>query len=361
MTDAAPRDPWERLGWVMGAVWVLFLVFPLASASTADVPWVWRALAAAGILAFGVVYLHGLVRNARTRDRGRMARQAWTYLAVMVALQAGSGLVIGADAVYLLPFVMSFATFALPLRTGLVVSAAGVVASVVVPWLLGELRPMLGFVPIVVLVAVITAVIRAINERQAEHRALTDDLALVAERERVARDVHDVLGHSLTVVSVKAELAERLLEADPARARAELVDIQSLTRQALAEVRATVAGLRVARLGDELAAAGAALEGAGIEADLPTDPAVVDPRHRIVLAWVLREAVTNVVRHSGARRCRVELGEDSLRVVDDGRGLGGSPDGNGLSGARERVAAVGGTLTTLPGPDGRGTAVEVQL
>src|SRR5690606_543184 len=126
------------------------------------------------------------------------------------------------------------------------------------------------------------------------------------ERERVARDVHDVLGHSLTVVSVKAELAERLVDVDPARARAELVEIQSLTREALAEIRATVSGLRVARLGDELVAARTALTGAGIEADLPENPDVVDPRHRIVVAWVLREAVTNVVRHSGATRCTVE-------------------------------------------------------
>ena len=154
---------------------------------------------------------------------------------------------------------------------------------------------------------------------------------------------------------------ERLLEADPARARAELAEIQSLTRQALAEIRATVSGLRVARLADELAAAQAALDGAGIEADLPVDPSVVDPRHRIVLAWVLREAVTNVVRHSGATRCVVELGTDRLRVCDDGRGLGRSAPGNGLRGARERVSTAGGTLTVRPGPEGRGTLVEVQL
>ena len=94
---------------------------------------------------------------------------------------------------------------------------------------------------------------------------MSRELALVAERERVARDVHDVLGHSLTVVTVKAELAERLVDLDPERAKAELAEIQTLSRQALAEIRATVGGLRAARLGDELASARTALAGAGIE------------------------------------------------------------------------------------------------
>lgn len=355
------RDPWERLGWLMGAVWVVFLYFPLAAAAGADTSQVWRAVGVALIAAFGVVYLAGLVRTSRMEDWDDVVRAGWTHLVVMVALQLASALVVDVRAVFLLPFVVSYANFTLPLRAAATVSVASVAASVLVPLATGDLREMGFFVAIVVMVAVFTLVVRVVNQRQAEHRALADELSLVGERERVARDVHDVLGHSLTVVSVKAELAERLLEADPERARAELAEIQSLTRQALAEIRATVSGLRVARLADELAAAQAALDGAGIEADLPVDPSVVDPRHRIVLAWVLREAVTNVVRHSRATRCVVELGTDRLRVCDDGRGLGRSAPGNGLRGARERVATAGGTLTVLPGPEGRGTLVEVQL
>ena len=123
-----------------------------------------------------------------------------------------------------------------------------------------------------------------------------------------------------------------------------LAAIQQLSRQALAEIRATVGGLRVARLDDELEAARSALGGAGIRAELPAGPQDVDPRHRTVLAWVLREAVTNVVRHSDASSCRVELASNVLRVVDDGRGLGNHPVGNGLRGVRERVEAAGGTL-----------------
>jgi two-component system, NarL family, sensor histidine kinase DesK len=215
-------------------------------------------------------------------------------------------------------------------------------------------------VGVVLLVGAIAGIVRQLEERGEEHRRMAGDLAMVAERERVARDVHDVLGHSLTVVTVKAELAERLVDEDPDAAKAELAEIRSLTRQALAEIRATVGGLRVARLADELDAGRTALEAAGIEARLPSDVSVVDPRHRIVLAWALREAITNVMRHSGASTCTVELGPASLTVCDDGRGLRGHAEGNGLRGVRERVTAAGGSVAVADGPDG-GTVVEVTM
>ena len=147
-------------------------------------------------------------------------------------------------------------------------------------------------------------------------------LALVAERERVARDVHDVLGHSLTAMSIKAELAARLIDVDPERARAELESIQETARQALAEVRATVGGLRAGNLEAELAAAPQVLADAGIETRVLGSVADTDPRHRTLLAWVLREAVTNVVRHARASCVVVELGPRGITVTDDGTGLG---------------------------------------
>ena len=207
----------------------------------------------------------------------------------------------------------------------------------------------------------ICLVVRVLERRGAEHRALTDHLAVTTERERVARDVHDVLGHSLTVVTVKAELAERLVDTDPERAKAELAQIRDLTRQSLAEIRATVGGLRVARLTDQIASTHEALENAGISSELTGDPSAVDPRHRVVLAWSLREAVTNVVRHSSASTCRIELGSDFLTVDDDGEGLRGRREGNGLRGLRERVAFAGGTVEVGPGPSGEGTRLKVQL
>jgi two-component system sensor histidine kinase DesK len=166
--------------------------------------------------------------------------------------------VIGVDALGMVTFVVAFAMFTLPLATALGIGVAGIGAAVVVPLSLGVLAETWFFVPIVLMVGVSTAVVRVLEQRGAEHQQMAAEMALVAERERVARDVHDVLGHSLTVITVKAELAQRLVDADPERAKAELAHIQSLTREALAEIRATVAGLRVARLADELKSAAAA-------------------------------------------------------------------------------------------------------
>ena len=134
----------------------------------------------------------------------------------------------------------------------------------------------------------------------------------------MARDVHDVLGHSLTALSVKAELAARLIDIDPARAKQELESIQTTARQALAEVRATVGGLRAGNLEAELAAAPLVLADAGITTTVEGSVADTDPRHRALLAWVLREAVTNVVRHAQARSVVIQLGSGGIAVTDDG-------------------------------------------
>jgi two-component system sensor histidine kinase DesK len=195
------------------------------------------------------------------------------------------------------------------------------------------------------------------NVELAQARAQLVGLAVTQERERLARDVHDILGHSLTVITVKTELAGRLLEAVPespalARARAELTDAERLAREALADVRATVSGMRQLSLIGELAAARQALDAAGITADLPSAVDDVPARYRELFAFALREGVTNVVRHSGARRCVVVLTEDSLEVRDDGRGSAGDGGGSGLSGLRERAAAAGARVEVGQAPEG---------
>ena len=174
----------------------------------------------------------------------------------------------------------------------------------------------------------------------------------------MARDVHDVLGHSLTALSVKAELAARLIDIDPARAKDELESIQATARQALAEVRATVGGLRAGNLEAELAAAPRVLADAGTSTRVVGEVADTDPRHRALLAWVLRESVTNVVRHARAESVVIELGPRGIAVTDDGCGRTG-PEGNGLRGLRERVGGAGGTLDVLDAAPG--TRVEVGL
>ena len=156
-------------------------------------------------------------------------------------------------------------------------------------------------------------------------------------------------GHSLTVITVKAELAARLLEVSPDRARAEVADLERLARDALADVRRTVAGFRDLSLPGELARARLSLAAAGIDADLPSAVEAVPSHLREVCAWTLREGVTNVIRHSGASLCRVTLDERGIVISDNGAGPGGVP-GTGLLGLTERAEAAGAGCVTGPAP-----------
>jgi len=181
--------------------------------------------------------------------------------------------------------------------------------------------------------------LRAAQEQIAE-------LAAERERGRVARDVHDILGHSLTVITVKAELAGRLMDAGSPAARDEIAQIEQLSRGALADVRATVHGYRGVSISGELAAARAALESAGVAAELPGSTEQVPSERRELAGWVVREAVTNVVRHAGARVCRVMLDGRSIEVCDDGCGPSApAASGSGLAGLRERVETAGARMT----------------
>ncbi|MFM6851601.1 MAG: sensor histidine kinase [Terrabacter sp.] len=355
-------NPWERWSWVIQAVWLVFLIFPLLAVVSEPRP-AWQVvLGVALIVVFGLVYALGAQHLQRL---GRACRP-WTgrgvaYLVVLVACTAGLATLIGAGSLGFLPFVVSFGMFALPIVWSMAVGVVCVVVAALTAIFVDPEEGTWVVAIIVFAVGSMTAAIRLMSERGEQYQAMSRELALVAERERVARDVHDVLGHSLTVVTVKAELAERLVDLDPQRAKGELAEIQALSRQALAEIRETVGGLRQARLDSELVSARTALAGAGIQAHVPADTAAVDPRHRTVLAWVLREATTNVVRHSDADACWVELDSDRLTVRDDGRGLGGRPEGNGIRGLRERVEAAGGHLSVETGGEGHGTVLEVRL
>lgn len=177
-------------------------------------------------------------------------------------------------------------------------------------------------------------------------------LALSEEREEIARDVHDVLGHSLTVITLKAELAQRLLEIDPARAGAEMEAIAQLSRASLAEVRSTVTRLRVPDFSGEIEGAGRALQTAGIRAELPDAQSAlaVAGVNAKLFSWVLREAVTNMVRHSGANAARVRLSATGLDILDNGVGVGDAR-GNGLTGMAQRVAASGGSVVIEAAPE----------
>jgi two-component system, NarL family, sensor histidine kinase DesK len=204
----------------------------------------------------------------------------------------------------------------------------------------------------------------AVNAELQATRAELADLAVASERERLVRELHDLLGRTLSLIAVKAELASRLSgQGDPA-AKAELADVQRLARQAIRDVRETVAGARAPTVDAELAAAETALWTAGIAVSVRKNVTSVDPTHETTIAWALREAVTNVVKHSGARTCRISLdaadGCSALEIQDDGRGPGGGATGTGLDGLADRIHALGGTIEVGPG-DGAGFRLRVRL
>ena len=184
---------------------------------------------------------------------------------------------------------------------------------------------------------------------------LDAELAAVRERERIARDLHDVLGHTLTTIAVKSDLAARLLGDDDASARREIEEIRDASRATLKEVRAAVAGMHRTSIAAELDRARAALSSAGIALDVTGEPPPLPAPHASAIGLALREAATNAVRHSGAGRLSVRLSDGDqtaiLVVEDDGGGQAPEP-GDGLLGMRRRLEALGGSLQIDRGETG---------
>jgi two-component system, NarL family, sensor histidine kinase DesK len=211
------------------------------------------------------------------------------------------------------------------------------------------------------------------NAELREARAELAELAVAEERLRFARDMHDLLGHDLSLIALKAELAGKLLPARLDDAAAEVADIRTLSRSALTQVREAVDGYRRPTLPAELAGARVALEAAGIELSVDGPGETLDPELESVLAWAVREGATNVIRHSGAGRAEITVtagaGAAVLEIADDGRGARAldegangtpgpgsnaarEPAGHGLAGLIERAHALGGTVEAAADPDG---------
>jgi two-component system sensor histidine kinase DesK len=256
---------------------------------------------------------------------------------VLALLTIGLLPIIGEGAFGTAPFLMVVAAFTFPYGWAATTICGVVVCALAIPAIAGWEQD-LGLVVVLVAVGFTMLGFRTIAMRENEReraeerrRELDAELAVVAERERVARDVHDILGHSLTVITIKTELAGRLIDLDPQRAKAEMSEVNQLAR-------------------DAIAGAESALLAAGITADLPGRN--IHTPNGSLFAWVLREAVTNVVRHSGASRCVVVIDDTSITVRDNGSGMGASGFGNGLRGLTERVESAGGTLSVTSDADG---------
>lgn len=193
---------------------------------------------------------------------------------------------------------------------------------------------------------------RANQKLQLAHEEI-ERLAKAAERERIARDLHDVLGHTLTLIAVKSTLAGKLLDKDPEKARSEIADIERVSREAITDIRNTIRGFSVYKLGEELERAKSALESAGVAVSTESNDVPLTPAQESVAALIMREAVTNVVRHAHAHRCQLRLARNNgncvMEVEDDGCG-GVYSEGNGMRGMRERIEALGGTFVCKTSP-----------
>jgi two-component system sensor histidine kinase DesK len=348
--------------WAFTAVWLVFLAYPVVSLLRSGDSVVRITYGLTLIVVFAGTYLTAAIRIMSWRQGVRRPRVALAYGAVLLLLAAAAIPVLADGVVSFAPYLMGIAAFGFggvvgPVLVG-VVLVVGLGSLLVVPGWSLDSGTVLALV-IVAFVMVLMIFARGAEQRrdeaEARRREADEQLAVVAERERVARDVHDILGHSLTVMTIKTELAGRLVDIDPERAKAELAELHSLSRQALAEVRSTVGALRTPDLRTELASVRSALAAAEVDLEVVGEVDDVEPSRRVLFAWVIRESVTNVVRHSGARTCRITLGDDRVSVHDDGVGIPDHAFGNGLRGLTERVESTGGRLTVAG--DGAGTTV----
>ncbi len=399
-----------RNGWMLAALWLVFLVFPLIGILTGDGSNGVKALATMLLLAFATVYLDGFRRQHRREqqaalDPGYRGGQ-WTgsqgfggdarwipswirrrgpglgHFLTLVVLAAALIAVAGIESIAILAFVVVFAVFNFPWPVVSGIYGFGIGAAIFLLVLAGRLSELWPMVVIVSAVGGAAVLVRLVEGFQFDQAHLRTGLAVGDERTRVARDVHDVLGHNVTAVILKVELCQRLLDkVDTADAsdtahleecRRHLTELESIGRTALAEIRSTVGGLRATNLADEVTAARSVLADAGVELLVTGDVAEIPEAMRPTLAWVVREAVTNIVRHAEATRCHIELGPGIegtlLRLSDDGVGLEGTEEGNGLRGLRERVSASGAFLrvesATIGGNNNMpeaGTRIEVAL
>jgi two-component system, NarL family, sensor histidine kinase DesK len=357
------KDPWARFGWLMAVVWLVFLIYPVLALLASAAPPAWVVTGWVALVAFIVLYVTGFLHGMRGGGGlGRApSRRQWITFAALIACALVTIPAVGGSALSFLPFIMSFASYGLTRAWHWITTIAALVVAAGCVFLIPDNLSYLSVLAIVTLLGVVNTVSTWLIVRSAEAERLGRELATSEGREAVARDVHDLIGHSLTVVGLKAQLVRRLMDSDPERAKAELADIERLTAEAIAGVRQTVAGARATTLVEQLASTEDSLRAADIALVVDGTPDALSPVQAITASWILREATTNTLRHSGAAAVRVRIAPGVLTVEDDGVGLAsatGHREGNGIRGMRERAAAAGAGFTMRPG-EVAGTRVEV--
>jgi two-component system sensor histidine kinase DesK len=337
--DGSPKR-WSRFT-PLTLIWLSALLYtPLYDDGR---PWWAIPVGAVVLVGYVAFYLAVDLRPSRLREH---ADWITAVLAVLVVpVNAGGAVLL----VYAAGLAGAYRPRRVALRWMLGLTALLVVLTAVstipLPWRFWAFGP---YVVLVWVVGLLSAEGTAAGRAAAIHNARVEHLATVAERERISRDLHDLLGQTLTGIVVRSQLAQRLATADPEAGKAEMAAVEQAAREALTEVRATVSGWRQVDVGAELVVARDALGAAGVELVVERDPdLVLTPSAETALALALREGATNVVRHAQARRCTIALrgagDQVALEIVDDGAG-GGGRDGTGLTGMRERIAALGGEV-----------------
>jgi two-component system sensor histidine kinase DesK len=355
-SDSADLDRWGPKDWLRvrlyGLAFLGFLAFPVGSLLSRGVPTGKVALGLVGLAAFVACYARVVWRSVPVPYDNKTPYALTGALVVGVCLipVLGFNWVVGlafyANALLLISVRRRWRFVALLTVTGsfVVVGLAlthdpgSVFSTTVSIFAIGGVQ-----------IAFARQVEDAIRLRRA--RAELARLAVAEERLRISRDLHDVLGQRLAAVALKSELAARLSRSDPERAEAEMTEVSKVAREALDEVRATVAGYRDASLASEVRTAVALLTAASVDTTVSGVPVSLSPAVEEVASWVVREASTNVVRHAHAHRCRIVLGRVpsglSVEVSDDGVGSAGDEpvhSGNGLSGLAERIAGIDGSF-----------------
>jgi two-component system, NarL family, sensor histidine kinase DesK len=360
--QAPSMSPQAGRRWrLFAGVWLVFLLQPLGSVLQRTSGW--RTVAGVlAILAFAALYAFLLPKGFRDRHPTLRRSTPWLLFALALAvlpLAGESGLTcfvfVAVAFLATYPPAVSFSML------GVLLALAGTLPYLVPGWSRDGFSQVFQIGLAAVVVLAMFQLLRAVRALQEARQELAD-LAVVEERERFARDLHDVLGHSLTVITKKAELAARLAEVDPARAGREIADVERLARQALQDVRSTVTGYRSASLVGELVSAREALQVAGVRVEVHGSADDVEGPARELFAWAIRESVTNVLRHSGASTCRITLSPTAVEIRDNGGGAVVNPGeaGNGLVGLGERVDEAGGSLHA-ESPPGGGFVVRVEL
>ncbi|MDH6116536.1 two-component system sensor histidine kinase DesK [Kitasatospora sp. GAS204A] len=367
-TPETRRQTLVKLCWML--LWMAYLYYPVRDLLTGGycvpvqvVGWVALAIFLGGYLV--LVFFRSM--------RGVLWPGSYPLLALMASIAVITGCTLSGNWLGLFPYLSVAVGAVLPLRialTGVAVTTAVVaVEGLATGAGSGSLASLL--VPTFLSGAAMTGMQRLVGAMRElrEARETAAQLAAAEERLRMARDLHDLLGHSLSLITLKSELAGRFMDAEKGEAaRTQVAEIEQVARQSLIDVRSAVSGYRKPTLPVELAAARSALAAAGVglvaPAQLAEDQPGLGAAEAETLAWVLRESVTNIVRHAaGATLCSLALDETwdgdgarfvVLEITDNGRGPGKSAPGNGLSGLDERLALVGGRLEASPGRGGKG-------